>query len=298
MKKSITIFLLLLFLGGSYWFYLEKVDNFSCSDLYLSTWPKTQYRNLPCHATLDEVREILNQPFTYLAKGRQFYVFASKDGKYVLKFLKCQRVNVSSLYKTIPLPECLDKSRRARLEQKEAKITSLFQSCALSATQLYHGTGVLFVHLTDQPELQQEITITDGAGFSHLFEIDKVPFVLQLRAQSLFSTLDALIQKQDNVALDQRLQQLVDLVQYDADHSVIDCDEGYVEKDNLAFLPDRAIHADIGAFYAKREGLKKHDLVHLFSRYQPITDWLAKKDPKLADSFQRKINRALEKEDA
>jgi len=293
MKKFFCLFLV-VFASGGYWVYLEKVDNFSCSDLYLTTWPKKEYRELSCRASRSEVQKILDQPFTYLTKGRQFYVFASHDGKYVLKFLKCQRVNFSDFYKAIPLPEFLDKSRRLRLQQKMARVSNIFASCALSAEKLYHGTGVLFVHLSSHPELQKEVTLIDGAGFSHRLMIDQVPFVVQLRAKPLFSTLDELIKAKDDEAIDRRLQQLVNLVLYDSEQRVMDIDDGAIENDNLGFLQDRAIHADIGTFFYNEKGLQKKELDRLFKRYEPIVEWLEKIDPKLAERFRLKIKRAEE----
>src|SRR5579872_1944076 len=37
---------------------------------------------------IDEIRKLLAQPFTYLNKGAQAYVFESQDKRYVLKFFR------------------------------------------------------------------------------------------------------------------------------------------------------------------------------------------------------------------
>ncbi len=258
------------------------VDSFYESSIHLDSWPEKRYGKLSCAISKKEARTILDQPFTYLGKGRQFFVFASSDGRYVLKFIKCQRVNVSSFYKNVPLPRAIESMRRSRLQEKQAKIDMIFASIDISATYFKEHTGVVFAHITKDKEIKKQVSITDKLGIIHTIDMDKVPFVIQKRAMPVGDTFDQLLDNQDYKGASMRFSQLVALMNADIAAKVYDIDSGLIERDNLGFLADQAIHVDIGTLMRVNELQTKA----YFERLDPLLEWFETVDPDFAASCQ------------
>ncbi|MCE5294654.1 MAG: hypothetical protein LLF94_08590, partial [Chlamydiales bacterium] len=115
-------------LSGGVWLYEEANDGFYESAIHLHTWPKKKYDALACAYNVEDARIALNQPVHYLGQGRQFFDFESADGKYVLKFLKCQRIDVSSVYKAMWLPKYFREKRKVCLKFRQERVDSIFAS--------------------------------------------------------------------------------------------------------------------------------------------------------------------------
>lgn len=241
------ILLVSLFLVAAFWGYEKCVDSFYESAIHLQTWPKKPYTKIACRYSPEQVREVLSQPFTYLGKGRQFFVFASQDGKYVLKFIKCQRID---------LPFWVSFFSDAKLAQRQERVEGIFASCLL-ATQVSDNTGVVFAHLNTNQEVEIDVLLIDKLGMHHTIAIDEVPFVLQERAEPVLEVFAHASPEEKK----RRYNQLVDLIRSDAAHHIYDKDEGMIERNNVGFLQDRAIHIDIGT-------LEKTDVNHTQEQFQ------------------------------
>jgi hypothetical protein len=280
MKKYLFIAVIILF-GIGWWGYEQAIDGCYISNFYLSKWPTISPTKKP-----EGVEEILNQPFTYLGKGRQFYVYASKDGRWVLKFVKCQRINVPAWYEQFPMPHFLDKNKQMRLLAKRERVQRLFTSMKLAQNRLSDITGVHYVHLK-KTEKAQYVTLSNRLGFSTAVDINKVPFVLQRRAETAFSVLEKLYDENNFDLLQTRLKELVHLFNELVSRNVVDIDDGAFMRDNIGFLPDRAVYIDIGTFVAT--DLAQDRFIQDKRRFKPVIDWLQTKDQMLADSFTRMI---------
>ncbi len=141
-----------------------------------------------------EVRALLNQPFHYLAKGSQSYVFTSADGQYVLKLFKDPRKHLrswtwigSNLFKKGPrwIWKTLHSDKRAK------KWERLMRSLHLAA-DLVEETGIIYTHLESTSSFNVPVCITDKLHISHPLFLDTVPFVIQKRALPLEKHLHTL----------------------------------------------------------------------------------------------------------
>ncbi len=287
MKRLFLLIIALIFVG--LWGYEELVESFYERSIHLSSWPKKSYEALSCRVRPDEAQKLLDQPFTYLGKGRQFFVFESDDGKYVLKFIKCQRIDVPQWYKSMPLPAFLDSHRQARLAYKQEKIEGIFASCAIAACEIPDETGVVFAHLSTKPEVKKKVTLIDKLGIEHSINIDNVPFVIQKRAELVIPTISALIDMKEYEEVYKRFDQLIDLIANDVARGIYDIDSGSLERDNVAFLETRAIHVDIGTFIHK----SSINIQEQFDRFATFLVWLKTKDPLLEEVFRKKLDMRL-----
>lgn len=294
-----TFFVALALIYGGIWGYNKINQNFSTQNISLKRWATC---NKTVHNTNEERLEadrILDQPFKYLAKGRQSFIFESLDGKYVLKFIKCQRINVSHLYETFPLPSYLDQKRKGNLEERSDRLRRMFTSMSLAKAPLKDLTAVLYVHIQPESEPhkhegQKTVELLDRLGFSHKVAIYTVPFILQQKAQKVMPTLKKLLAKKDMPALTKRLDQLIALFVERASRGIIDPDKGLLTRNNIGFLEDRAVYIDLGTFKRSKKSASAAYLAKDFKKLAPIVKWLKRHDKNLADNFSHKIELAVQ----
>ncbi len=295
MKKIplLLLFALSLAFGLGYWGYVQLNHNFCISHITLDEWTpaKTVPANSP--SEIAEAKKILNQPFTYLGKGRQSFVFISQDGNYVLKFVKAHRANASWLYKSVPLPGFLDKMRKAKLLLTQNELRKFFISLSLAKEPLQSMTGILYLHSSPLHELQKKVTLIDRIGMSHTIDSDSVPFLLQIKADKVWDTLETLWAKKDMAALKTRLKQLVALFVERANCGIIDPDTRLLKNDNIGFVEDRAIYIDLGTFRKSLKSQSPEYLLKDFAVLTPILQWLQKKDMHLALYFEQQMQEAV-----
>jgi hypothetical protein len=93
MKKQIFIFLVAVAaIYGLGRLYYRLTDGFTIGNITATFAYHPEWETTPLNVDEENfLEEALNQPYTYLAKGCQAYVFQSQDGKYVVKFFKYQR---------------------------------------------------------------------------------------------------------------------------------------------------------------------------------------------------------------
>src|SRR5688500_13829152 len=70
--------------------YFQLTDGFKESNIIEDINEEPNHNLNISNIEKDQIKKILAQPFYYLGKGCQSYVFISNDKKYVIKFLKHQ----------------------------------------------------------------------------------------------------------------------------------------------------------------------------------------------------------------
>ena len=269
MKKWLISAVLLM---SSFCVIVEICGHFSVSDITLNSWPHCAHAPKNSTPSLELARTILNQPFTYLGQGRQSIIFESKDGCYVIKFIKCHR------FKT----------------QKNAQILRMFSSMLLARDPLEKQTGVIFAHITPENELQKTVELIDKYGFSYKVDIDTCPFVLQKKALPAFAALKQLYKDNKKEELKVRLNQLVNLLVERGKFGIINPDGKLIRHNNVGFLDDRAVYIDIGTLRYSAKSQNPRYIKKDFDRLAPIRQWLEATDPNLAVYFAERIKAGQE----
>lgn len=226
----------------------------------------------------DEIRTILAKPFYYLGKGAQSYVFASPDGKYVLKFFKFQHLRLPPFLDTIPLPDGLDDWRIAKQEKKQAELTKLFQSYKLAFDEVKDESGLIFLHLNKSSDLNCCLTLVDRLNIQHRLDADRLEFVLQKRANLVLPTLMA---QQEKKTLLESLAKLL----HTLDQKGIYDRDSHLTK-NFGFIGDQAVLIDCGSLAKK----KPEDEPKI--KAGALKKWLGAEDPELLPFFENAMNNA------
>jgi hypothetical protein len=236
----------------------------------------------------EDVKRILSQKFTYLGKGCQSYVFASEDGKYVLKFVKYQRFRPQAWLDQFSFIPLVDGIRLGKIEKKEKKLNMLFESWKIAYENLKDETGLIYVHLNKSNDLDQSVTIIDKLGFEHTLNMDEMEFMLQKRATMLCSTITQLAQNGKKDQAKAIIDHLLDMVLAEYSRGLADNDHALMQ--NTGVFENKAVHIDVGQFVFKPE-ISKPEIYkqELFSKTFKFRHWLKKRHPDLAVYLNEKL---------
>ena len=187
---------------------------------------------------------ILKQPFTYLAKGTQSFVFVSQDGQYVLKFFKQKHLRLPwycSILSRVPL---IAGYFNRKIERRELKRNKIYSGCKLAYDQMQADTGVVYLHLTPSSHLPHPITLIDKRGMQQEADPNTLAFFIQKQGVPLYQALDRYRIHHDVEGAQQALSKLFDYLVDRSKRGILDRDPAYPQ--NLGFIGDRAGNLDVG----------------------------------------------------
>jgi hypothetical protein len=194
------------------------------------------------------VLAILDQPFHYIDKGSQSYVFESRDGKYVIKFFR------------FDYPETT------------LKVLTLFNACKIAYDQLREETGLIYLHLNLTQEGLPILLCKDAIGRKYRFPLDQYRFAIQKKAKSFRLTLQEA--RNDPVLMKKRMDQFLDLLRSRTAKGIFNTDPTLSR--NFGFLDDRAIEIDFGNY----RPTSTHNEISEMLRYtERLRRWLSTEAP-------------------
>lgn len=234
------------------------------------------------------VKQILRQPYRYLGRGAQAYVFASGDGQTVIKFFRHHRMRTLLCHAGCILPEKWRNRLQETIDKRRNKMIKDFHSYKLAYESLKEETGLLYIHLNKSSDLHIELPLYDKIGVLHHLDLDQMEFVVQKRAELIYPSLEKWIQ--DN-QIDQGKKSLTELVQLLKRR----CVKGFFDKDpdlstNFGFIQGHPIQIDIGRF--KEDALRCDPNVYadeIVRITDQLSQWLAKRSPELSQHLQSEV---------
>jgi len=229
------------------------------------------------------IDQILSQQFTYYSKGSQAYVFISEDKKYILKFLKQEKLRSHSFLSYVPIS--FNPYYQERLF-KEKKCRATFLACKTAYTDLKEESGLIYVHLNNQHDLNKKITIYDKSGHKHLVDIDKTSFYLQKRAQLIYSRISELVHNEDIEGAKKIITSVFSLIDHLGKKGVVENDP--ILRKNFGLIDDVAVQIDVGKLRIdpkRQQNLAYKEEVASITHSFKI--WLEKNYPELSEHFQQ-----------
>lgn len=227
-----------------------------------------------------EFKKALNQPYFYLGKGCQSYVFASEDGQYVIKFFKYQRYRLQNWLAWFPPLPSIVKYRQEKAEKKWKKLDGFVQSWKVAFENLKDETGLVFVHLNKTTDLEHQLTIYDKIGQKHLIDLDQMEFCIQRKASLLCPTLLNLKEEGNLAKAKEIIHQLLTLVLSEYARGLADNDHALMQ--NTGVAQGKPLHIDVGQFVIN-EAVKQPAVYHqeLFTKTYKFKIWLREHYPEL-----------------
>jgi hypothetical protein len=245
------------------------------------------------------IQTLLDQKFSFLGRGGQFYAFLGEDGESVLKIFKHHRMRINSPLNRFRLPGVLDKYRCKLLgsnDLPEKRLEECFMSCKIAYEEFQEETGILYLRLNKGRQFNKSITLFDKLGIAHLFQLDDLEFVLQKRADLVYPKLQHLIEQGEREAAKRHLDALIALIHHRCSKGIADRD-AVIER-NFGFIGEKAVVIDVGCF-KKDEALKSTTTAHqaLLKETASLHHWLTKHDEELATYFDSSLRSANAAED-
>lgn len=226
-------------------------------------------------------QELFNQPFHYLGKGAQSFVFESEDKKTVLKFYRFPSHLRRFPWTHHPFGYLFSTSRKNIKEHNLKRLELSFHSFFLAADPLVDETGVLYVHLQPTTTLEQKVHLIDKLGYHYEIPLDPIAFVVQKRGESFLPRFKKELKAGNQEICKQMLNSLIHVIGQRSKHHITDLDN--MDNDNYGWLENKAIHLDIGRFQEKESINVKEEILRVS---HPLVRYLSEASPELLNYFE------------
>lgn len=293
MKKKFTLYGLIfaLLFGTTYKAYLLLTGGFEVENIVLDLPGEKRWEIKYTEDEIEAVRTVLSQPFHYLAKGRQSYAFESEDGKYVLKFMKCQRFKAHWFTQFLP-------DRKAKMKEKKRSKKEIFTSFYIAKNRCSDESALVFLQLNPQPLLHKKVVLIDTLRRRYEVDIDTTPFVIQRKVTPIFAFLQQLIKEKKTDKIYSALKQVTDIVVTLSERGVRVADPALIKHQNIGFCDGKVAYIDIGSFTHVSPKKRARQIRRDYNSLDRLCEWLEKRNPQYSRYVKEQIaqsTRAAEK---
>lgn len=237
----------------------------------------------------ESLSKILNQPYRYLAKGAQSYVFLSDDGKYVLKFFRIYHLQPPFWVTHLRWPWFLQSYKMDKILKKLDELHKDFASYKIAHDELKEETGIVYLHLNKTDYLKQTLTFYDKIGIKHQVALDQMEFLVQKRAELVYPALAKMVESEGLENAKEALSQLVSLL-------CLRCQKGIHDKDpdlntNFGFIGHTPLQIDVGRFRIENGNLQEQmvDRNEIIRITDNLNQWLRSRYPELSGHLETTI---------
>lgn len=297
MRKLLILAAVLALCGGTYGamrFWKKANDGFSINTIYSKLPNSPDWDIATTEKQRQEVNQILMQPFFYIGRGFQFYAFESSDGKYVVKFLRHQRLHAPVLYDWLPNCALVSTLKAKKCQKRAERVQLIFNSLKLAYENIPEETGLVYVHINKTQKQHGSVFLEDLLENQYQVPLDETEFVVQYKASFVKPTLKALMKAGKLDEAKERINQLFTLLADTAKKGIVDIDGALIRKNNVGFIQDRAIYIDTGTFVVKENANTKERFQDDLRRLRPLYRWLAAHYPPLAAHFDKQQKKVVE----
>lgn len=231
--------------------------------------------NLPNLENKEEISKILSQHFYYLDKGSQSYVFISHDEKHILKLLKQHKLKPNKFISYL---------FHSKISKKKEKFIDALESCKTAFLEFKEETGLIYLHLNNEKDLNCWVTCFDKDNHPHLISLDHTVFMLQKKADILSSSIDTLMAEGKENEAKTILSSLITTLKHFSEKGVYDNDAKL--KRNFGVIDKtKVIQIDVGTFHI--DPAKKIDICEHFDNSFKI--WLETTYPSLSEHLTAEL---------
>lgn len=243
------------------WLAYERTDGFS------PAWIARPLAHLQDDPLSDEAASALAQPYRYLSRGRQSFVFESLDGKFVLKFFNSSYLNLSG-----------NKQKR-KLRRKFFK-----ESYLLAWKELRQETGLLHLHQGIAASHLPKIKLTHRTGSSFDLDLTQAAFVLQKKGHVFTEALPHIFKTEGISGIEKTIDLWFGFVRLRLEKKIADRDADAIS--NMGLCEGALLNLDPGRLcFDKNLNLEK-EWAHSSSHFRR---WLNRNYPEAVAHFDKRF---------
>ena len=278
------IFLALFVIGTGRLWYLAK-DGFSINRI-IYPLPKEMPKN-PDPGIMALLQE---GTYRYLGRGRQCYVFASPDDRYVLKIPRFDRYGLPFFWKA--LPTMFDARKKSIIEGRRDRLTFTMKSFQIAGHNLQKETAVIYLHFSKTKDLPERFIITDAIHRSYAIDLNRIAFVLQEKKALMMPLCLKAIRENDQKTAHAMLESFLDVAVARAEKNIFNRDPSFLK--NFGWDGKSCIQIDIGSFWHKPE-LPAIDAYRSSLREGTgrLREWLSQIDPETLRWFDERLDERM-----
>ncbi len=266
-------------------FCYSKTDGFALAKInsslsFCSEWetPSSPYD--------EEIAALLDQPYHYLAKGAQSYVFRSADDKTVIKFFRIYHLRPPGWLTALALPLPLQPYKVNKMIQKRMELEKDFQSYQIAFQEMKEETGLLYLHLNRTDHLKKRLILYDKIGIAHQLDLDQMHFLVQKKASLVYPRIAQIVKTEGIEAAKKAITGLVQLLVSRSEKGILDKDPDL--NTNFGFIHNNIpVQIDIGRFRKEQKHQEYRDeVIRITDNFR---QWLDENYPPLSEHLLREI---------
>lgn len=182
-----------------------------------------------------EVQKILSQPFHYLGKGRQCFVFESQDERYVVKFF-------NQNYFRMPWYGWLNhKKEKAKREMRRK-----FFETSYEIAEKEFGEEILYLHMGPSQGLKP-IHLCDPRGRKIKMNLNTIPFLIQKKGKAFYEALESIFKREGIEGLFREIKTFKAQIANRISKQIADGDSDV--EHNWGYADGHIFHLDPGRLY-------------------------------------------------
>ncbi len=235
--------------------------------MHFDTQPLTDF-NVVSNLPNEEILSIVSQPFTYLNRGAQSYVFTSKDGKCVIKFFRHHN-SFSSTQKHKDL--------------SKQKMQRLFSASILAYEKAQKETGVLFLHHNPTKDNLPYLHVKGPVGQKFSLDLNSYRFIIQKKVDPFQESLLKAYHSSDKLQMARHIDSFITLLHSRVLKGIQNTDPSLIR--NFGFFNEEAFEIDFGN-YIEHAGPSNQDFI-IFSK--KFRKWLRKNAPEWVSYFDEHL---------
>ena len=289
MKKTI-LFLCAIVLGvgaclGGHLFYLYFHQQFELKDFrHEFVFSNNSVPLIPEQALKAQASDILSQRFSYVGHGHQMTAFESEDHRYVLKLFNPRPALNPEAFQSIRGMKhmCSLKWISHAYLKRQFLIKQLAGSYKIAFEDLKEETGLIYIHLDDSTCLSKAVHLSTKKGAQEWLQLDKVPFILQAKAEIAADHLGQLIRENRMEEAKTALANLYVFFEARARKGITDRQQTLYN--NYGFIGDKVVQIDVGRI-RRDENIRKMPGKEISRVFGHINKFLSAKYPQLSPFF-------------
>lgn len=265
-------------------FCLKKIVSFHTYNPKWDIGPFTEQQE----ALLDQIG---SQPFHYLGSGKECYAFVSDDQELVIKFFKQKHMRTQSLLSLWPfsLSPYLKTLYQSKVQRRSHLRDKTFGSYFIAYNHFPDRTGILYLHLNQTDTIKRKITLLPPKRGQLTLNLDSMEFLVQKRADRVFTYLDALLKENKIKEVKQAIGSILDLLITRSKSGISDFDNNCQR--NIGFMEGRASLIDVGEFRLMPPSYPTEEDFHAAT--DDLKKWLETRNSELADFLEVQIQKRI-----